>query len=35
MVKLWALRVSKGLSTIEEVPERYLAQIKLELGITQ
>ena len=33
MVKLWALRVEKGLSSINDVPERYVVAVKAELGI--
>lgn len=31
MVKLWATKVKLGYSTIEDVPDRYLAQVKAEL----
>lgn len=31
MVNLWVYKVQKGLSSIEDVPERYLAQVKTEL----
>lgn len=34
MVKLWVMRVEIGLSTIEDVPDRYLDAVKKELGIT-
>lgn len=33
MVKLWAMKVKYNLATIEEVPARYLAAVKKELGI--
>lgn len=33
MVKLWAYKVTSGLCTIDDVPERYLEQVKVELGI--
>lgn len=35
MVKLWAYKVSNDLCTIDEVPERYREQVKVELGMTQ
>lgn len=34
MVKLWAYKVNAGLCSIEDVPERYREQVKVELGIT-
>lgn len=33
MVKLWAMRVKLGLSTIDDVPERYKDTVKIELNI--
>lgn len=31
MVKLWALKIQIGMSTIEDVPDRYYEQVKAEL----
>lgn len=33
MVKLWAKRIELGMSTIDDVPARYLEGVKKELGI--
>lgn len=33
MVKLWATMVKYDYKTMEDVPERYLAAVKKELGI--
>lgn len=37
MVSLWAYKVRNNVmgTTIEDVPERYLEAVKLELGIAQ
>ena len=35
MVKLWIARINAGLSTIDDVPERYKEAVKVELGITE
>ena len=34
MVKLWVTKINNGLATIDDVPERYLEAVRLELGIT-
>ena len=35
MARLWAWRVTNGINTLEEVPERWLPAVKKELGIEQ
>lgn len=33
MIKFWATKVKYNLSTINDVPDRYLEGVKKELGI--
>lgn len=37
MVSLWVYKVKNKINgtTIDDVPERYLSQVKAELGITE
>ena len=35
MVKLWVTKINNGLATIDDVPERYLEAVKIELGIVE
>ena len=35
MVSLWVMRINLGWSTLEDVPDRYLEQVKERLGIAE
>ncbi len=32
MVKLWVARIQRGMSTIDDVPERYKDEVEAELA---